>query len=90
VNYKAGDKVRVRFSDHHPEYIGMETRIVSGPHEIEQMRTGELYIGYRTELPWPFAPRPEYLEPILPPPQLVSWDEACFDRSGKWKEPAHV
>ena len=65
--FYVGQRVRVRYCLMCPEYTGAETVITRPLEKWRSLRTGEWYMGYSVALDPSFCPRPEQLEPIVPP-----------------------
>lgn len=89
---KPGDRVRIVgcIMPENRYLIGREATLIE---YTEGINIWEL----REEMGWKVQPddhprqcmfRSEHLVPLTPPPELVDWDEACFDRDGCWKETA--
>lgn len=80
--FRVGQMVRIRYSKHRPDYIGMETTITGAPEHCARY-DGDFWIGYPVAIDPNFFPRELYLEPATDSYDVVSWD-ACV-----WK-PEHL
>lgn len=89
ATYRVGDRVRVVATypnTAYPGVLGAEGVVVCA----EPNWAGCLQVEIAGDSDWFFLP--EHLAPLTPPKQqeTITWDEACFDRHGHYREPVTV
>ena len=65
AKFFVGQRVRVKFSERFPEFVGCETRITKAAREVYSSLGGYYYVAYGVDLHPGFGPREDALEPIL-------------------------
>jgi len=81
MTLKAGDVCEVIGADHAHQFVGLIVTIYSGPHNFRNIRTKEMYMGYKVIVEGDSKPHPMY-SPMakhlrkLPPKQgTTTWED---------------